>query len=84
MGQGFQTYKERLSCLWWLTLRKLRQGPHCSCILDRGTEDCEEGSEGVTVEEEIDKNEGSGVGYAENVTFANNRSFEFRLGRVQS
>ena len=42
--------EEREPCLRWLALRRLRQGPHCPCLPDRGAEDRQEGPEGVAAE----------------------------------
>jgi hypothetical protein len=42
--------EDRPTCLRWLPVRQLRQGPRRARILDRGAEDCEEGAQGVSAE----------------------------------
>ena len=42
--------EDRHPCLWWFPLRWLRQGPHRPCFPDRGAEDRQEGSQGVSGE----------------------------------
>lgn len=42
--------EDRHPCLRWFPLRWLRQGPHRPCFPDRGAEDRQEGSQGVSGE----------------------------------
>lgn len=51
----FETEEEGSACIWRIAVCKLRQGPGRARFFDRGAEDCEEGAQGITTEEALNR-----------------------------